>query len=343
HHDRHLPPSRLPAGPRRAPGSNTVDGQPACHIAPIPAGPRPVNGIVLQETPLTDPAPDQFSPRRALNASREYHVAPRHLAPGAGVPDTALQRLASAQWLYGGDDVANVYLASPDLRIRFGFLPEVPGPLWKATAGDPFHGDAAWLVTMSDQTPAEIVADFASALVRVHAEGPAAYLTDARPVAFDATLVAAGWNTVEDERLPYPFSQSPDGYAEVHHVPGDLDRAGELSGASARWIVNGGTEEERWWVTASSGTPTRVVADLYGAVVSPAPVRREGSDLRHLPPCATITPVTPVRGSSRALAAYAGSALIRSAHPSISVPAPAVAPTADRSTVAQQQPSGRTR
>ncbi|MFB8203065.1 DUF317 domain-containing protein [Kitasatospora purpeofusca] len=254
-----------------------------------------------------------------MNASREYHVAPRHLAPGAGIPDTALQRLTTARWLHGGDDVANVYLASPDLRIRFGFLPETPGPLWKATAAnDPFHGEAAWVVTMSDHTPAEIVADFASTLAGVHAEGPAAYLTDNHPVAFGETLLAAGWSTVEDERLPHAFSQSPDGYAEVHHIPGELDRASELTGTSARWIVNGGTDEHRWWITASSATPTRLVAGLYGAVVNPAPVRREGSDLRHLPACATVTPVAPVRGSSRALAAHAGSPLIRSAQPSAS-------------------------
>ncbi|MFJ9446723.1 DUF317 domain-containing protein [Kitasatospora sp. NPDC101235] len=228
----------------------------------------------------------------------------------------------------GDDPLANVYAASPDLRIRFGFLPETPGPLWKTTASrDPFHGTPAWIVTMDDHVPAEIVADFATDLVTAHAQGPEHYLADTYPTTLDETLASAGWHTVEDERLSHPLWQSPDGYAEVHHLPGALDPEAELAGTKARWVITGGTDDERWWITASSGTPTRLVSSLYGAVLNPAPVRRYGADLRALPAQATVTPVAPVRGSSRALAAHAGSALIRSAQPAGSaVPAPSTAP-----------------
>ncbi|MFF2957014.1 DUF317 domain-containing protein [Kitasatospora sp. NPDC057965] len=239
------------------------------------------------------------------------------------MPHVAISRLANARWLMGDDPVANVYLASPDLRIRFGFLPETPGPLWKAVASrNPFHGTPAWLITMDDNTPAEIVADFATDLVAAHAEGPEHYLTDTYPTDLDDTLAAAGWRTVQDERLAHPLWQSPDGYAEVHHLPDDLDPDAELAGTKARWVITGGTDDERWWITASSATPTRLVSSLYSAVVNPAPVRRYGADLRTLPAQATVNPVAPVRGSSRALAAHAGSALIRSVHPATG-PAPA--------------------
>ncbi|MGW3183247.1 DUF317 domain-containing protein [Kitasatospora sp. NPDC001119] len=250
------------------------------------------------------------------------------------MPDTAIGRLANARWLMGDDPVANVYLASPDLRIRFGFLPETPGPLWKATASpDPFHGAPAWIVTMDDNTPAEIIADFATDLVTAHAEGPKHYLTDTYPTTLDETLAAAGWHTVEDERLTHLPWQSPDGYAEVHHLPGDLDPKDELAGTKARWVINGGTDNERWWITASSGTPTRLVSSLYAAVVNPAPVRRYGADLRALPAQATVKPVAPVRGNSRALAAHAGSALIRSAQPASTIsPVPTASPGTERRT-----------
>ncbi|MEV0188424.1 DUF317 domain-containing protein [Kitasatospora purpeofusca] len=216
----------------------------------------------------------------------------------------------------GDDPVANVYAASPDLRIRFGFLPEAPGPLWQAVASvDPFHGAPAWLVTMDHSTPAEIVADFAADLVVAHTEGPQRYLDEGSKTALDETLAAAGWQAVHDERLPHLLWQSPDGYAEVHHLPGEIDPDTELAGTAARWVITGGTDDERWWITASSATPTNLVASLYSAVVNPAPVRRYGADLHTLPAQATVKPVAPIRGSSRALAAHAGSALIRSAHP----------------------------
>ncbi|WP_395297279.1 DUF317 domain-containing protein [Kitasatospora hibisci] len=183
------------------------------------------------------------------------------------------------------------------------FLPEIDGPLWKAVAtADPFHGEPTWLVTMDHNTPAEIVGDFAVELLAAHAEGPRHYLTDTYPISLDETLVAAGWPTVEDERLPHALWQSPDGYAEVHHLPGCLDPAAELAGSKARWVID----------------PPGVRALRRRR--QPTPIRRYGNDLRDLPAQATVAPIAPVRGSSRALAAHAGSALIRSLRP--------VAPTA---------------
>ncbi|MGW3228651.1 DUF317 domain-containing protein [Kitasatospora sp. NPDC001095] len=237
----------------------------------------------------------------------------------------------------GDDPAANVYAASPDLRIRFGFLPEAPGPLWKVVASaNPFHDAPDWLVTMDHNTPAEIVADFATDLVAAHAEGPEHYLADTYPTALDETLVAAGWHAVKDERLSHLPWQSPDGYAEAHHLPGDLDAEAELAGTKARWVITGGTDDERWWITASSATPTRLVSSLYGAVVNPNPVRRYGADLRTLPARATAKPVAPIRGNSRALAAHAGSALIRSAQPAgTTAPARATSPSIERHTVSR--------
>ncbi|GJF32619.1 hypothetical protein KNE206_53190 [Kitasatospora sp. NE20-6] len=248
-------------------------------------------------------------------------MAPRHLATATHEAEPVLSRLGSARWLQGDDPVANVYMASPDLRIRVGFLPEAPGPLWQIVAGEPFGTRPAWLVTMSDETPAEIVADFASALIALHAEDqPEAYLTDRTPTDLDSVLVSAGWNNVRDDRLASDFWQSPDGYAEAHEVPGKPIPDRELAGKAGRWIINGGNDKTRWWITASSGTPTRLVAALQSAVVNPVPVRRYGSDLHHLPATATITQVAPVRGTSRAAAAHAGSALLRSVHPASTRP-----------------------
>ncbi|MFI9273984.1 DUF317 domain-containing protein [Kitasatospora sp. NPDC052896] len=226
----------------------------------------------------------------------EYHVSPRYLAGPTFTGDPALRPLLDAGWNLNHDDLGNVYVNSPDQKLRLGYLPEgEDDALWQITAYSNAFAAPRWLVTYKDSAPTEIVTGFTTALAKAHAEGPDSYLADRggdlAELNVGTPLVAAGWShrfTAADV-----IFESPDGLAEVHLRRNHLDNAAEMAGNRERWLTLAGPPDQQWYATASSHTPPALVTAMNWALTDPAPVIRYGDDVRLLPPQAKATPVTP--------------------------------------------------
>ncbi|WP_250287647.1 DUF317 domain-containing protein [Streptomyces atroolivaceus] len=227
---------------------------------------------------------------------REYHVSPRYLAGSTFTGDPALRPLLDSGWLLNGDDVGNVYVNTPDQRVRLAYLPEGDDDaLWKITAYSSDYATPRWLVTFQSGTPTEIVAGFTTALAAAYAEGPDSYLHHGNSAltALDAgtPLAAAGWShSYSPENV---FFQSPDRLAEVYLRHNHRDHSAEMRGHQERWLTLAGPPGNQWYATASSFTPQTLVTAMNTALTDPSPVIRYGYDLQRLPPQATATPVKP--------------------------------------------------
>ncbi|WP_328912475.1 MULTISPECIES: DUF317 domain-containing protein [unclassified Streptomyces] len=229
---------------------------------------------------------------------REFHVTPRYLAGPTETGEPALRPLLGQGWTRTHDKLGNIYADAPDQRVRLGYLPEgEDDALWKITAYSDSFATARWLVTFQDSAPTEIVAGFTTALAAAYAQGPDSYLhySDDYQAVMNviAPLAAAGWS--QRFGIDDVFTvRSPDGLAEVQLRRSLLDHDDEMTGYQERWLTLAGPPGNQWYATASSLTPEGLVAAMNTALTDPAPLIRYGDDLRHLPPQATATPVTPI-------------------------------------------------
>ncbi|MFE2864922.1 DUF317 domain-containing protein [Embleya sp. NPDC059259] len=86
---------------------------------------------------------------------------------GPGAPHQVLATLRNAGWGVAEVASANVYTSSPDACAFVRFIPEHPGgvrgPLWEITVDD--HRGDDWTQTFDDNTPAELVHAFVTALL----------------------------------------------------------------------------------------------------------------------------------------------------------------------------------
>ncbi|MBW5484272.1 DUF317 domain-containing protein [Streptomyces bambusae] len=92
-------------------------------------------------------------------------VSPRYLAGSAANADPVLKPLFDLGFDRHNHEDGNLYLASPDRKIRLGFLPEGEDDgIWRITAyQDPFAAPA-WGVCFNDTAPTELVTAFTTAL-----------------------------------------------------------------------------------------------------------------------------------------------------------------------------------
>lgn len=207
----------------------------------------------------------------------DIYVAPLYLAGSATIGDPALQPLLDHGFTVQSDELANVYAASPDQRVRLGFLPEGPDDtLWKVAAhSDPF-APANWLATFDANTPTELVTAFTSALVTSHAEDLEALLTGPRGPAEEGfrPLEDAGWKR-GDWQLTTLFT-APDGLAGLTYRGGVLNRRAELRDDQDRWLFWGGQDgfSSRWYATFTSAVPVDLIAATTARLADPAPVLR---------------------------------------------------------------------
>ncbi|WP_344447224.1 DUF317 domain-containing protein, partial [Kitasatospora nipponensis] len=263
--------------------------------------------------------------------------------------DPALRPLLDAGWNMNHDDLGNVYVNSPNQKLRLGYLPEgEDDALWQITGYSHAFGAPRWLVTYQESTPTEIVTGFTTALAKAHTEGPDAYLADrGRDLAelnVGTPLAAAGWShryTAADL-----IFESPDGLAEVHLRRKHLNNATEMAGNQERWLTLAGPPDRRWYATATSQTPPALVTAMNWALTDPAPVIRYGDDLRRLPPQATATAITPPAPTPldvrRALAARARSSIAlpgTAQHTAAPAPRQRTLPNASAAQTAAARPS----
>ncbi|MEU5148776.1 DUF317 domain-containing protein [Streptomyces yangpuensis] len=227
----------------------------------------------------------------------DVYVTPRYLAGSTWTGDAALRPLFDIGWDRHNDEYGNVYVASPDRKVRLGFLPEGDDDgLWRITAyRDPFAAPA-WGVCFNDMTPIEPVTAFTTALAAAYTHSPDAYLhMDDGQDRFDAVvpLMKGGWK-LQHPRWGVVELQSADGLAGLEYTTGRLDEAKELTTLEARWYMWGGPKGPRWYATASTATPVHLVTAITTALADPAPVPRwQSGILSSLRPHIQLTPVVP--------------------------------------------------
>ncbi|WP_231650168.1 DUF317 domain-containing protein, partial [Streptomyces clavuligerus] len=124
--------------------------------------------------PLTTPTRGTEPP--AMPAAEEIdgdvYVSPVYLAGSTYTGDPALRPLLDVGFTMVDDDLANAYLASPDQKVRVGWLPEGEDDcLWRITGHERPFAPPRWLATFDHFTPVEVVAAFTTALAEDHAQG----------------------------------------------------------------------------------------------------------------------------------------------------------------------------
>ncbi|WP_411573551.1 DUF317 domain-containing protein [Streptomyces fradiae] len=234
-------------------------------------------------------------PSRTLDG--DIYVTPLYLAGSTTVGDPALQPFLDHGFMAHSDELANVYVSSPDQHVRLGFLPEGPdNTLWKIAAhSDPF-GPPDWLATFDSNTPTELVTAFTSALATSYARDPDASLTGPRRPAEEGfrPLEEAGWKR-GSWQLTTLFT-APDELAGLTYKGGVLDRHAELRGDQDRWLLWGGQDgySSRWYATFTSGVPVDLIAATTARLADPAPVLRYEIEIpKRNRSAARIRPVPP--------------------------------------------------
>ncbi|MCC3775871.1 DUF317 domain-containing protein [Streptomyces sp. UNOB3_S3] len=231
----------------------------------------------------------------------DVYVSPRYLAGSTFTGDPALDPLLALDWDMHRDEDGNVYLTSPDSKIRLGYLPEGEDDgLWRISAYDDAFAQPHWGVCFNNMAPTEFVTAFTTALAQAYTDGPDAYLTGRRPTgrkapAFDAVvpLINHGWKP-QPPRGGVMELKSPDGMAGLEYATGQLDPGRELTTPEARWYMWGGPASARWYATASSHTPVHLVTAITTGVCDPAPLPRWNNAMpRSLRQAAQLTPITP--------------------------------------------------
>ncbi|MEU6015052.1 DUF317 domain-containing protein [Streptomyces sp. NPDC047515] len=207
----------------------------------------------------------------------DVHVTPLYLAGSTTVGDPAMQPLLDHGFMAHSDELANVYVSSPDQHVRLGFLPEGPdNTLWKVAAhSDPF-GPPDWLTTFDSNTPTELVTAFTTALATSYAKDPDAALTSPRRPAEEGfrPLEEAGWKR-GSWQLTTLFT-APDELAGLTYRGGVLDRHAELRGDQDRWLLWGGRDgfSSRWYATFTSSVPVDLITATTARLADPSPVLR---------------------------------------------------------------------
>ncbi|MGX1759914.1 DUF317 domain-containing protein [Streptomyces lydicus] len=244
--------------------------------------------------------PDEFLP-----TDGDVYVSPRYLASSTGFGDPALGPLLDLGWHVEDDELCNVYVSSPDHKVRLGYLPEGEDDgLWRINAyKDPF-GPPTWGVCFNESAPDEVVHAFTTALAKTYEQGPDACLvppdprhSDRDPFLAVLPLINRGWQL--DRPRPGIFAtQSPDRLARLELTGGQLDPTVELSTRDARWHLWVGTSVDfpAWYATASTDTPVSLLKVVTECVADPDPVLRWREDTHsYLAGVARVTSMPPPR------------------------------------------------
>lgn len=227
----------------------------------------------------------------------DLYVSPLYLAGSTITGDPALAPLLDHGFALHDDELANVYVSSPQRHIRLGYLPEGPdNVLWKvAVHADPF-GPPLWMATFDSPTPTELVTSFTTALASSYSKGPETYLPGtAHPI--DQALrplTQAGWSHT-DTWAATVFT-SPDQLAGLtcsRRLPAPQT---ELHSDMHRWLLWGGQDgyHSRWYASFTSRTPIHLIAATTARLADTSPVLRYAPEVpSRNRDAARITPVTP--------------------------------------------------
>ncbi|MDT9685033.1 DUF317 domain-containing protein [Streptomyces sp. TRM76323] len=184
-------------------------------------------------------------------AQQHYLIEPRHLAGGGDLRHVT-EYLRASGWKDTTRRTGAVFaFDSPDQLVRVAYRP--PGG-WQIRGAAQGH-QPAWQVTLTPQTPVEIVAGVTDALTKPRsAHAPDVW----------APLATHRWNTEPGQ--PYTAT-SPNRDAFVQYVTGEHDQQ--------HWWVGARNEFGPVWnAQATASTPLHLMQALTTALADPEPVMR---------------------------------------------------------------------
>jgi hypothetical protein len=204
-------------------------------------------------------------------------------AAGPGYPAPALNAAAQAGWTRFEDDAANVTYTSPDACARLQFGPETVrytrcrARLWQATyTPDPTStttGQAGWKATFGENTPAEAIAAFLTALTRSagrHTDGEADTVLYAAGAGDPASVYEvcneAGWAL--DPHLADDYHLSADTTMRLPYRAPHPDRRVEQAGWQAAYRPI--DTDRRWTARFTPTVPAAAIAAFLRVLTDPA-------------------------------------------------------------------------
>lgn len=217
----------------------------------------------MTDTP-TSAAPPEPSERR-------YLVSPRYLAGPGEQPEQALAPLLQGGWTPVSDVALDgLTLLSPDLNTLLRHRPDDRVfAAWTvyAFAPDRATAGAVWTATFTWDTPVEIVTGFTTALARADHDKHAAGVDPF------AAFGRAGW--ARNRGLFGTLYTEPGSLADAGRRH-EVDPEREMAHLEETWLITGTGEHGPWFATASSDTPTGLLAALALATLDRHPVIRTG-------------------------------------------------------------------
>ncbi|MFE3197790.1 DUF317 domain-containing protein [Embleya sp. NPDC059237] len=253
--------------------------------------------------------PEELDALTAHDDLEELFVSPRHLAGSRADGDGAIRPLLNAGWSHRYDELGNVYVDSPCMRVRVAFTPEGDDiGLWHVTAATlPMHLPK-WKMVADAQVPIEAVAGFTTALAAsVTAEGDEFLVAPLGATPGWYPLSEAGWR----ERFIGTRATfvSPEGAAQLICNRSPSSYAGEMSSGPHAWDLVIGDGRYRDHATFTSDTPAHLIAAFSTALADPAPVPRTRRELpkEHLRYLTAALAITADAGPESACATAAAS------------------------------------
>ncbi|MDF2254354.1 DUF317 domain-containing protein [Streptantibioticus ferralitis] len=173
---------------------------------------------------------------------------------------------------------------SPRQDVQVAYLPESRYGGWKITQCHEPLGMPIWSAAFSENTPAEIVSAFTTALgddQRCEARHALSHDPQDRSWHPAGVLADLGWHHQDDDRFLY--LHAPDGRAYLRMRRGELADDVELRGdGPALWTMHAGIDEvagERWHADFTAHTPLHLLAATARAFSSADPVERTLADI----------------------------------------------------------------
>lgn len=220
------------------------------------------------------------------------HVFPRYLAGLPGHADPSFAPVAHWPHHHLEAGPCQLVVASPDHRIRIGWLGD-DYDTWVISAAEDPVSPPRWTARINQNTPPEIVEGLTCALAEDWDEDSDTFLASPSPYWTDGVrpLLDAGW-TRNSPRRGVVEIVSPDGLAGASIDIVDADPDAEtvtLWAGPPSWAT-------RAEAVFTARSPSHLIAATAAALADPTPVIRSTTSLHpRLAELAQLTPVQPPR------------------------------------------------
>ncbi|MFE2942933.1 DUF317 domain-containing protein [Streptomyces sp. NPDC059255] len=204
-------------------------------------------------------------------------VTPRYLA---GPRDDAFEIFTAALFQHGWTCIDDGYdfrlFTSPCLRVRVGWLPEVPAekPIQITASTHPLKSPL-WHISLDDQAPTEFLTAVITTLARTLAESPHTLFAPDNDQPDDLPLPPT-WTGSSGPRVSH--GKAPDNLASYSATPYSHP-ANRPPEEQTRWEFRAGPREHAWQARFSPATPPVLVEAFHRSFTDPAPLTRHRYEL----------------------------------------------------------------